>query len=41
MTIICGVDVSSETLDARIGRDGPAERFANTPEGVEAPQPAH
>jgi transposase len=36
MTLICGVDVSSETLDARIGPDGPAERFANTPEGIEA-----
>lgn len=34
--IICGVDVSSETLDARIGKDGPFERFANTPEGIEA-----
>lgn len=34
--IICGVDVSLKTLDARIGRDGPFERFANTPEGVEA-----
>lgn len=36
MTIICGVDVSSETLDARIGRDGRAERFARTPEGIDA-----
>jgi transposase len=34
--IICGVDVSSETLDARIGAEGPYERFANTPEGIEA-----
>lgn len=34
--IICGVDVSSETLDARVGIDGPHERFANTPEGIEA-----
>jgi transposase len=34
--IICGVDVSSEMLDARIGVDGPFERFANTAEGVEA-----
>ena len=32
--IICGVDVSSETLDARIGRDGASERFARTPEGI-------
>jgi transposase len=35
-TIICGVDVASETLDARLGRDGPARRFANTPEGIDA-----
>lgn len=28
--------MSSETLDARIGKDGPFERFANTPEGIEA-----
>ena len=34
--IICGVDVSSETLDARIGRDGPAARFAASPEGIAA-----
>lgn len=34
--IICGVDVSSETLDARVGIDGPHERFASTPEGMEA-----
>lgn len=34
--IICGVDVSSETLDARVGIDGPHERFASTPEGIEA-----
>jgi transposase len=33
--IICGVDVSSQTLDARIGMDGPFERFARTPEGLE------
>ena len=32
--IICGVDVSSETLDARIGRDGALERFARTSEGI-------
>jgi transposase len=32
--IICGVDVSSEALDARIGRDGAAARFAATPEGI-------
>lgn len=34
--IICGVDVSSEALDARVGRDGAEARFAATPEGVEA-----
>ena len=34
--IICGVDVSSATLDAQVGRDGPFERFANTAEGIEA-----
>jgi transposase len=36
MTIICGVDVASKTLDARIGREGASERFANTREGIEA-----
>jgi transposase len=30
------VDVSSQWLDARIGREGPFERFASTPEGIEA-----
>jgi transposase len=35
-TIICGVDVSSEMLDARIGAEGAKGRFANTPEGIEA-----
>jgi transposase len=34
--IICGVDVSSKTLDARIGRDGAVERFACSAEGVAA-----
>lgn len=34
--IICGVDVSSQSLDARIGTDGPEGRFASTPEGIEA-----
>jgi transposase len=33
--IICGVDVSSKTLEARIGLDGPRERFSNTPAGIE------
>lgn len=32
--IICGVDVASEKLDARIGRDGPFETFKNETEGV-------
>jgi transposase len=34
--IICGVDVSSKTLDARIGREGAVGRFACTAEGVAA-----
>jgi transposase len=34
--IICGVDVSSDWLDARIGQDGPLERFANQPDGIAA-----
>lgn len=34
--IICGVDVSSEALDARIGADGAVGRFANTAEGIDA-----
>jgi transposase len=34
--IICGVDVSSEALEARIGRDGDAERFERTVEGISA-----
>ena len=33
---ICGVDVSSETLDVCIGRDGPVERFPRTAKGSEA-----
>jgi transposase len=36
MTRICGVDVASTHLDARIGRDGPAQRFSNTPDGIAA-----
>jgi transposase len=32
--IICGVDVSSTDLDARIGRDGPHRRVARTPCGI-------
>lgn len=34
--MICGVDVSSEALDARIGRDGAEADFTLTPEGVAA-----
>jgi transposase len=34
--IICGVDVSSLSLDARIGRDGVFASFANTAEGITA-----
>jgi transposase len=34
--IICGVDVSSGTLDARIGRAGARGRFERTREGIEA-----
>src|ERR1700737_974686 len=34
--IICGVDVSSETLDARGGREGSFPSFDRTPEGIEA-----
>lgn len=32
--IICGVDVSSVSLQARIGCDGPECCFSNTPEGI-------
>jgi transposase len=32
---ICGVDVSSTTLDARIGRDGEHHRFEVSPEGLD------
>ena len=34
--IICGVDVSSQVLDARIGFDGAAWRFERTAEGIAA-----
>jgi len=34
--IICGVDVSSEALDARIGPQGAVARFSSTPEGIES-----
>jgi len=32
--IICGVDISAATLDARIGRDGVWQQFARTTEGI-------
>jgi len=32
--MICGVDVSSKTLDARVGRQGPSASFANDEEGI-------
>jgi transposase len=32
--IICGVDVASRSLQARIGHQGPSARFANTPKGI-------
>ncbi len=34
--IICGVDVSKESLDARLGRDGEFASFANTDKGIAA-----
>ena len=34
--LICGVDVSSETLDVCLRPGGEARRFARTPEGIEA-----
>lgn len=33
--ILCGVDVSSQTLDVRIGRDGASASFANDGEGIQ------
>jgi transposase len=32
--IICGVDVASKSLEARIGQQGAAGSFPNNPEGV-------
>jgi transposase len=32
--IICGVDISSASLEARIGQDGAAGAFTNNPEGI-------
>lgn len=34
IAVICGIDVSSSTLEARIGAAGPVGSFSNTPEGV-------
>lgn len=34
--IICGVDVASKSLEARIGHQGAADCFSNTPEGIAA-----
>ncbi len=34
--IICGVDVASKSFQARIGRQGAAGSFPNTPEGIAA-----
>src|SRR5437588_7847971 len=34
--VLCGVDVSSESLAARIGQDGAEASFANSPQGIAA-----
>jgi transposase len=34
--IICGVDISSSSLEARLGRQGALTSFANNPEGIAA-----
>lgn len=34
--IICGVDVASQSLEARVGQQGAADSFPNTPEGIAA-----
>jgi transposase len=34
MVLICGIDVSSSTLEARIGAAGPVGTFANNAEGI-------
>ncbi|HLP29774.1 MAG TPA: IS110 family transposase [Geothrix sp.] len=34
--LICGVDVASQALEARIGPDGPGQSFPNSPEGIQA-----
>lgn len=35
--IICGVDIASTSLAARVGRDGAALSFANTQQGIDEP----
>jgi transposase len=34
--VICGVDISSQSLDARIGRDGAFAQFPNSTDGIAA-----
>src|SRR5271168_319641 len=34
--MICGVDISSSSLEARIGRQGSLTSFPNSPEGIAA-----
>jgi transposase len=34
--MICGVDIASKSLEARIGQQGAASSFANNPEGIAA-----
>src|ERR1700691_1692463 len=34
--IICGVDIASRSLEARVGQQGAAGSFANNPEGIAA-----
>lgn len=34
--MICGVDISSASLAARVGREGAAASFPNNPEGIAA-----
>ena len=33
---ICGVDISSQSLDARIGPEGAFAQFPNNPDGIAA-----
>jgi transposase len=34
--MICGVDISSASVEARIGREGATGSFPNNPEGIAA-----